>query len=123
MCDYSLEAYRSRPARADEKYVTHRFYSGSIGFVSPGDCTTAVCLPADAELRLENIPAEVQTQHGVGPAETVTFVRLDQGGYRDAIKFGNGAVLTLQCLGIGVTAAIAEPERRATAPFAFVESV
>lgn len=123
MCDYSLEAYRSRPARADEKYVTHRFYSGSIGFVSPGDCTTAVCLSADAELRLENIPAEVQTQHGVGPAETVTFVRLDQGGYRDAIKFGNGAVLTLQCLGIGVTAAIAEPERRATAPFAFVESV
>ena len=43
MCDYSLEIYRSRPAVQGEQYTLHRFRSGTIGFVAPADCTTAVC--------------------------------------------------------------------------------
>ena len=35
MCDYSLEAYRSRPARLGERYETHRFESYSNGFIAP----------------------------------------------------------------------------------------
>ena len=56
MCDYSLEAYRSRPARLGERYETHRFESYSIGFVAPGDPSTAVCMAYDTKLRLEGIP-------------------------------------------------------------------
>ncbi|MCH8024378.1 MAG: hypothetical protein IIB43_06695 [Candidatus Marinimicrobia bacterium] len=52
MCDYSLESYRSIPAREGERYIDERFDSGSIGFASPGDCSTAVCVQADTRLRL-----------------------------------------------------------------------
>ena len=66
MCDYSLEMYASRPAREHERYVTTRFPSGSIGFASPGDCTTAVCVQYDTPLALEQIPDRVQSQLGIG---------------------------------------------------------
>ena len=42
MCDFSLELYRSRPARVGERYETHRFPSSTVGFIAPGDCSTAV---------------------------------------------------------------------------------
>ena len=35
MCDYSLEMYQSRPAQQGEEYISNRFRSGSVGFVSP----------------------------------------------------------------------------------------
>jgi hypothetical protein len=54
MCDYSLEAYRSRPARLGERYETHRFESYSIGFIAPGDPSTAVCMAYDTKLRLRH---------------------------------------------------------------------
>ena len=53
MCDYSLEAYRSRPAQLGKKYQTHRFESQSIGFAAPGDPSTAVCMECDMKLRLK----------------------------------------------------------------------
>ena len=108
MCDYSLEEYRSRPAREGERYVTHRFDSSSIGFASPGDCSTAVCVQADTRLRLQDIPAALQGRLKLGPGAEVTFVRLDHGRYRDGVKFKNGAQVLLQDLGPGVTAMIPE---------------
>jgi len=63
MCDYSLEAYRSRPARLGERYETHRFESYSIGFIAPGDPSTAVCMAYDTKLRLEGIPEVVQDRY------------------------------------------------------------
>lgn len=106
MCDYSLEAYRSRPAREGEKYVTTRFTSGSIGFTSPGDCSTAVCIQRDTQLRLEKLPEGLQQRYGVGPAEDATFVHLDRGPYHDGVRFKNGAEITLQDLRPGVTAIV-----------------
>ena len=50
MCDYSLEAYRSRPAREGEHYTTHRFPSGAVGFIAPGDKVTAICMAYDTKL-------------------------------------------------------------------------
>ena len=102
MCDYSLEMYASRPAREEEKYVTTRFPSGSIGLASAGDCTTAVCVQYDTRLHLENISTDLQTRLGVKPEEEVVFARLEHGAYRDGIKFGNGKEVSLQLLGAGV---------------------
>jgi hypothetical protein len=102
MCDYSLEAYRSRPARLGEKYETHLFESHSIGFVAPGDPSTAVCMECDMKLRLEGIPERVQRTKRVSADEDVTFTRIEKGFHHDGVRFGNGAEVTLQELGPGV---------------------
>ena len=105
MCDYSLEMYRTKPARAGERYVTTRFASGTMGLASAGDATTPVCVQCDTRLRLEAIPAELQRELGIGAEEEAAFTRLDQSYFRDGLKFANGAELSLQRLppGIGVT--------------------
>ena len=108
MCDYSLEAYQSRPARAGERYVTSRFGTGSVGLASPADCSTVVCVPYDARLKLEGIPEHVQSRLGVGCDETVTFVRLETGLYRDGPRFANGAEIPLYALPPGISATVTE---------------
>jgi hypothetical protein len=103
MCDYSLESYRSRPAQLGEKYETHQFPSYSIGFIAPGDPSTAVCMAYDMELRLEGISERIQRAKCVSANEDVTFIRLEKGPYHDGVRFANGAAVTLQELGRGVT--------------------
>ena len=108
MCDYSLEAYRSRPAHKGERYVTNRFESGSIGLTAAGDRSTAVCVAPDMQLRLQGLPKEVQDRFDVGPEEDVSFVRLDRESnwYQDGVRFDNGAEVLLQDLGRGITAIV-----------------
>src|SRR5882762_11616364 len=91
MCDYSLELYRSRPAVQEEQYTLHRFPSGTMGFTAGHDCETAVCIPADAHLRLEGIGETVQRAFGIGPVEEVVMTRLEVTGHahRDAVRFAN----------------------------------
>jgi len=103
MCDYSLEAYRTRPAREGERYVTTRFGSGSIGLAAPGDASIPVCVPCDTVLQLEGIPAEMQERHGLHASEDATFVHLDRGAWRDGVRFRNGVMLSLQLLPDGIS--------------------
>jgi hypothetical protein len=102
MCDYSLEAYRSRPAQVGERYETHRFESYSIGFIAPGDPSTAVCMAYDTKLRLEGIPEVVQRSLCLSANEDVTFTRLEGGPHHDGVRFANGREVALQKLGPGV---------------------
>ena len=113
MCDYSLEMYRSRPARVGEQYVTTYFASGSIGLTAPGDRQTAVCLMADTRLTLEGIPEHVQQTFGLTASEQAVFVRMDAAffrrenhSHRDAIRFANGAEVLLQRLGAGIMVSV-----------------
>jgi hypothetical protein len=117
MCDYSLEMYASRPARATELYVTTRFPSGSIGLAVPGDCTTAVCIQYDTPLKLEGISSELQRQFEVGSSEPVVFERLEYGysRYSDGIRFANGKQISLQLLGPGVSVTLTAAEQKPTA--------
>lgn len=112
MCDYSLEMYRSRPARIGEQYVTSHFPSRSIGLTAPGDCHTAVCLMADTRLKLQDIPDSAQKMFGLHASEEAIFVRREMGSYRDAIRFANGAEVLLQQLGSGVKVSIIEALER-----------
>jgi len=116
MCDYSLGAYRSRPAREGERYVTTRFDSGSMGLASPGDASIPVCVPCDTALRLEGIPADLQERLEVQAVADATLVHLDRGAWRDGVRFRNGATVSLQLLpaGIGViiTASLEKPAYR-----------
>lgn len=109
MCDYSLEAYRRRPAQTGEKYRTHRFPTGSIGLIAEEDPTTAVCVECDTRLRLAGLSESVRTALNVAADEDVTFVRLDGGGYRDGVEFASGRRVSLQQIGPGVTAYVTKP--------------
>ncbi len=106
MCDYSLEMYRSQPAREGVSYETHRFPSHSIGFVDPRNPTTAVCMACDMQLKLDGIPKQIQSTYGVSASEVVTFASLDSGTYHDGVRFAKGAEITLQQLGTGVKARV-----------------
>src|SRR5881275_1923881 len=44
MCDYSLHHVKSRPAKVGDKLRTVNFNTGTRGFASPDDRTTAVCV-------------------------------------------------------------------------------
>jgi hypothetical protein len=105
MCDYSLELYRSRPAVQEEQYTLRRFPSGTMGFTAGYDCDTAVCMPADAHLRLEGIGETVQRAFDVGPVEEVVMIRLEvlAHAHRDAVRFANGKAVLLQRLNAGIT--------------------
>lgn len=96
MCDYSLEMYGSRPAREGERYVTTRFPSGTIGLAAPDKPGTAVCLACDTPLAIDSIPDELRRAHGLKDREEAVFIRLDSGSYRDGVRFGNGAEVSLQ---------------------------
>jgi len=127
MCDYSLMAVPNRLAREGEELVSHRFPTGSLGLASPQDLkraadppvparrtmwcaikeffnppksdpVPAVCIPPGARLQLQDIPARLQHEIGVGPVETVTFTQITAAvnSYRDAVRFTNGREVRLQ---------------------------
>jgi hypothetical protein len=50
MCDYSLHAVKSRPAKVGDKLRTHYFGTGTRGFAAPEDANTAVCVLPGTEL-------------------------------------------------------------------------
>lgn len=106
MCDYSLEHYQSRPARQGERYETTRFSTGSIGFAEPGNPSVAVCMACDMRLKLEQLPTMLRTRLKLGASEIVAFARIEHGLYRDGVRFDNGATVSLQELGPGVSATL-----------------
>ncbi len=110
MCDYSLELYRSRPAVEGEQYTLRRFPSGTMGFTAERDCETAVCLPADAHLRLEGIGEAIRQAYVVNSTEEVTMTRMDGTNFshRDAVRFANGREVLLQGLNAGIVATLVE---------------
>ena len=52
MCDFSLEAVRSRPAKVGDKLTTHSFTWGTRVFCASEDQGMAVCLLPGTEARL-----------------------------------------------------------------------
>ncbi len=104
MCDYSLEMYGSRPAREGELYVTTRFPSGSIGFASPGDPRTAVCMQCDTKVMLTDIPVTLQTALKVGAEAETHFAQREAGLYRDGLRLADGRFVSLQDLQPGIRA-------------------
>ena len=116
MCDYSLEAYRSRPAAEGEKLTLERFPSGSQGFTTGPGCDLAVCVPADTHLLLEGIGETVRQACGVGAVEEVVMTHLEGGPYKDAVRFSNGTEISLQRFDRGLTAVIVAFPEVATGP-------
>src|SRR5258707_13711918 len=106
MCDYSWEAYLSRPAEEGEKPPLERFPSGSQGFTTGPSCDLAVCVPTETHWLLEGVGEPVRQACGVGAVEEVVMTRLEGGPYKDAVRFSNGTEILLQRLDRGLTVAI-----------------
>jgi hypothetical protein len=77
-----------------------------MGFSTGTSCDLAICVPADAHLRLEGIGETIQKTCGVGAIEEVVMTRLESGPYKDAVKFSNGTEVSLQRLDRGLTAVL-----------------
>jgi hypothetical protein len=125
MCDYSLEMYHSRPASSGERYVLHRFRSGTLGFIDPADCSTAVCMPAGARLRLEGISRRVQQAWALAPTAVVVMVRPQYRGnvHRDGLRLADGRELLPQSLDPGVSAVLLPRDLKAVLDLKAAEPV
>src|SRR5215472_13830276 len=53
MCDFSLRAVKSRPAKIGDKLTTRGFGTGTRGFAASEDANVAVCLLPGTELSFE----------------------------------------------------------------------
>jgi hypothetical protein len=106
MCDYSLQHVQSRPAKVADKLVTHNFGTGTRGFCSPGDRSTAVCLIPGTELAFEqpivaNVPTEAH--------RTAIFRQVNKTvSYRhhDALELPGGQIVLLTQLSEGQVATV-----------------
>lgn len=121
MCDYSLEMYKSRAAKADEDLTVRQFPSSSRGFIDPVDADCAVCLEPGVELILHfdhdivgsfpnldtNALSDMITIGGDMP---VVFYEIEKVyGYRDGFRLADGHFVLLQALPVGTRATVTKP--------------
>jgi hypothetical protein len=122
MCDFSLEAVSSRPAKVGDKLTTQTFNTGTRGFCAPEDQGMAVCLRPGTELSF----AEEVGFWGMGPwashvvtsYRTAIFRQVDKDKahtHHDALEFPDGKVILLTNLTPGQQATVlqlpAEPQQ------------
>ncbi len=112
MCDYSLQAFKSRPAQVGEKLRTHRFGTGSGGFISGEDTVTAVCVLPGTELAFDEdekvtLAFTMITDKVEGHTARFRQIHLDNPYvHHDALEFPDGRVIELTRLASGLTATV-----------------
>jgi hypothetical protein len=68
-------------------------------------------MACDTQLELTNVALSLQQALGVPATARATFVRLEVGPHHDGVRFANGAEITMQRLGPGVSAVLVEEPR------------
>lgn len=108
MCDYSLSAIRSRPAKVGDRLVTKNFGTGTIGFASEDDSDAATCVLPGTELAFDE-PAALAWQPGGELGTTAIFRQVSKGQanvHHDLLEFANGQKIFLTALKVGQTATV-----------------
>jgi hypothetical protein len=112
MCDFSLHAVKSRPAKVGDKLTTRKFDSGTRGFSAPEDINVAVCLRPGTELSFTD---EVRRAHlwpwsqAVTQHKTAIFRQINQHNpvaHHDALEFPDGRIVLLTLLEEGQHATV-----------------
>jgi hypothetical protein len=118
MCDYSLHAVASRPARVGDKLMTSAFANSSTrGFAAAGEPGVAVCLHPGTELVFEQ---EVQRDHcftrlmpslrfGRITERLARFRHVNEDRphtHHDALEFSNGQIVLITRLSSGQRATV-----------------
>ncbi|MCK1710184.1 hypothetical protein IVA83_14090 [Bradyrhizobium sp. 143] len=118
MCDYSLHAVRSRPARAGDLLITSEFPgSPTRGFSAVGEAGVAVCLSPGTELAFSGDAACHHPfamlfpgmRFGSVGARLARFRKINQRAtdtHHDALEFANGKVVLVSRLRVGQTAMV-----------------
>ena len=129
MCDFSLEAVRSRPAKVGDKLTTHTFNWGTMGFCAPEDPGMAVCLLPGTELSFAEDVREWATapwSSRVISYRTAIFRQVNKEKthtHHDALEFPDGKIVLLTTLKPGQQSTVlqlpaeaqkAQPELAAT---------
>jgi len=120
MCDFSLHAVRSRPAKVGDKLTTRMFNSGTSGFCAPEDHGMAVCLLPGTEVSFakEVRRATIWPLKRLISHKTAIFRQVNKNNpfrHHDALEFPDGQVVLLTLLCEGQQATVlqlpAEPQK------------
>jgi hypothetical protein len=111
MCDYSLHAVASRPARVGERLVSTNFRATTTrGFAGEDEPNVAVCLRPGTELAFDN---DVQydgvlIRRNIGD-RMARFRQVDLKNptqHHDALEFSNGIIIKVTELAMGQHATV-----------------
>ena len=111
MCDYSLSAVKTRPAKVDDKLTTRLFGWSTRGFAASEDKNVAVCLLPGTELSFAEEVKKVRSwpwRSIVGP-KTAIFRKINQNNptvHHDALEFPDGQMVLLTLLEEGQQATV-----------------
>ena len=101
MCDFSLHAVRSRPAKVGDKLTTHNFNWAATGFCAPEDQGMAVCLLPGTEMsfadQVKRSATWPWTRTAIG-YKTAIFRQINKDNrntHHDALEFPSGEVILL----------------------------
>jgi hypothetical protein len=112
MCDYSIHAVKTRPARVDDKLTVRMFGWSTRGFAASEDRDVAVCLSPGTEL---SFVEEVRKIHSwpwsppIIPHKTAIFRKVNQHNptvHHDALEFPDGRIFLVTFLELGQQATV-----------------
>jgi hypothetical protein len=107
MCDYSLQAFKSRPAKVADRLIVRNFKSGTRGFVTADDEFTVVCvlpgteLAFDAPIRTSSTLGFFGTRWNRRKHTTAIFRQVDKHQshtHHDALELPDGEVIKVTVL-------------------------
>ncbi len=118
MCDYSLHAVETRPAKVGDRLISTSFMNCfTRGFAGLGEPQVAVCLRAGTELTFER---DVEIDHGFGrllpslgfgkiPERVARFRKINEEhieAHHDALEFPSGRIVLVTRLCEGQVATV-----------------
>jgi len=111
MCDFSLRAVKSRPAKIGDKLTTRGFGTGTRGFAASEDANVAVCLLPGTELSFEQEVTFGRSWWLSKPSKfkTAIFRQVNQHDPRthhDALEFPDGRTILLTLMPEGTHATV-----------------
>jgi hypothetical protein len=116
MCDFSLHHVKSRPAKVGDRLMTCNFNTGTRGFASPDDRTTAVCILPGTELAFSEEVKCTPVRFGFSSWRTKTvnfktaiFRQINKNVpqmHHDALEFPDGTCVLLTDLREGQEATV-----------------
>ena len=113
MCDFSLHAVRSRPAKVGDELTTRDFGTCTRGFAASEDANLAVCVLPGTELSFAGevtcAPGLLGWSQKVINYKTAIFRQVNQDRkmvHHDALEFPDGRIVLLTYLEEGQTATV-----------------
>ena len=120
MCDYSIQAARSRPAKVGDRLTNRKFGSGARGFAAPEDADVAVCLLPGTELSFVEAVAGIQlwpwsklVKHRTAIFRQVNMRK--RRTHHDALEFPDGQIVLVTFMPEGMQAVVLQLPATASA--------